>query len=340
MRLRLPIIVLLALEVGCGSRPSPEEAQRQLLRHQQVKRHNRLFYVGLARGGTNEAATRSAFAEITRQLTWLPKDGRSMLKGLYRVDRVMTDDEGQVHALAVLERQAAADHLRQVLEKERAALAALVTRCERHLDSGQLKAARSCAAPVKDAVKKVRALARAAPAAVGDTPRRSALPEERAAEKLSSRLDQAGSRSKVLLVRVVRVIDGQQAGNLDVQFGRVATRGGYRLADGRLSRQQLDSALSGRTAAAAEAGRKAGAGLVVVGRVVGRFSSEEGGQFFAWARGRLRIVETTAGKVVGELSHEQIKGGHLSRKQACERAVDNAVTRLETALSAKLAGLD
>jgi hypothetical protein len=340
--MRLPVLLttLLVLVMGCG-RPSPDEAQRQLLKHQQIKRHNRLFFVGLARGSTNEDATRSAYAEITRQLTWLPKDGRAMLEGLYRVDRVMVDDEGQVHVLAVLERQAAADHLKQVVEKERAGLATLIKRCERHLDAGQLKTARSCAEPVKGNVKKVRDLSSAAQAAVGDSPRPAAFPEQAWATKLSSRLDQAGARSKVLLVRVLRVIDGRQAGNLDVQFGRVATRRGYRLADGRLSRQQVEGALSGETAAAvAEVGRKSGAGLVVLGQVVGRFSSEESGQFFAWARGQLRILETTAGKVVGELSHEQIKGGHVSRKQACERAVDNAATQLESALSAKLSELN
>ena len=87
------------------------------------------------------------------------------------------------------------------------------------------------------------------------------------------------------------------------------------------------------------AAREAGAGYAVVGQVKGRFSSEEGGQFFAWARGQLRVIETAAGKIVGELSHEQIKGGHVSRKQACERAVDNAAAQLSAALKAKLAEL-
>jgi len=46
-----------------------------------------------------------------------------------------------------------------------------------------------------------------------------------------------------------------------------------------------------------------------------------------------------AGKTVAELSHDQIKGGHITRAQACERAIDNAVARLTGALKQKLAGL-
>jgi len=343
MRLPLLFATLVALQpFGCGTRLSAEEAQRLLLKHQQVKRHTRVFYVGLASAATMDSATGAAFAEITRQLTWLPKSGRHMLEGLYRVDRALSDRDGQVHVLAVLERQAAADHLATVVRKRRAKLAGTLQGCSRRLKRGELKQARRCMEPVKGELSQIGELTAGAQAAVGDSPRRAEIPEERLAKELGAQLAAADSRSKVMLVRVLRVIDGQPAGNLDVRFGRVVTTGGYQVVDGRITHHQIEAVLArgGGARAVAEAARTAGAGYAVVGQITARFSSEEGGQYFAWARGQLRVIETAAGKIVGELSHEQIKGGHVSRKQACERAVDNAATALQAVLKAKLAELN
>jgi hypothetical protein len=94
-------LVLVTLTSGCG-RGSRDEVRRQLMQHQQIKRHQRLFYVGIGEGGALEEATQAAYDEITRQLTWLPAGSRDLLRGLYRVDRTATDRDGRVHLLAVL----------------------------------------------------------------------------------------------------------------------------------------------------------------------------------------------------------------------------------------------
>jgi len=322
-----------------GSGGSAGEVRRQLLRHQQVKRHGRLFFVGMAEDPSLEQATRAAYADITRQLTWLPARKREVLQGLYRVDRTITDHHGTVHLLALLERQAAAEHLDRLAREQRAELMTTLTRCERRLQAGEAAQAKTCIAPVEGQLEQIRELLAAARAAVGDPPREASFPEQTRARALAGRLSDAGTRSRVVLLRIQRIIDGQPSGNLDAAFGAAISEQGFRLADGTLTPEQVEALLSGRTRAVVEGARAAGAGYIVVGRIKARFSSEDSGQFFAWASGDVRLIETTAGKTVAELSHDQIKGGHITRAQACERAIDNAVARLTGALKQKLAGL-
>ena len=77
-----------------------------------------------------------------------------------------------------------------------------------------------------------------------------------------------------------------------------------------------------------------------MGRLDSVFTGEEMGQFFAHASGRMKLLETTSGRTVGELSFKRIKGGHIGRRQALQRAVDNAAAELRAALKAKLAELN
>ena len=347
MLARTSVILLLAGCIalpacsGSGSGGGPaEEVRRQLLRHQQVKRHGRLFYIGIAEDDALQQATRTAYAAITRQLTWLPARQQGVLEGLYRVDRAITDRDGRVHLLAVLERQAAADHLRRLAGERRVHVKATLTTCERRLQAGEAKQASACIEPAQAELEQIRELLAASRAAVGDPPDRAPFPEEEQASALARKIADAGTRGRVVLLRVERVVDGKPAGSLDAEFGQVVSERGFRLADGTLTRGQVEDLLSGRVKQVAEGVRAAGAGYIIVGRVKARFSSEDSGQFFAWASGQLRVIETTSGKTVAELSHDQIKGGHISREQACERAIDNAVSQLQSALKQKLATLD
>jgi len=335
------LAILASLLAGCGTGAAPaEEVRRELLRYQQVKRHNRLFFVGIAQDASFEKARAEAFAEITRQVTWLPEKRRGVLEGLYRVDRVITDRSGELHLLAVLERQAAADHLQRLSGERRAELKVTLADCARRLEAGQLKQARSCVSPVEGKLEQIRELLAASRAALGDPPRAQPFPEEDEARKLSARLGDAKTRGGVVLVYVLREVDGSVTGDLNAELGQVVSRQGLRLAGATVPQRVLEQALTGSTEGIAAIGRKAGAGYVVAGQVKARFSSEESGQFFAWARGELKVIETTAGKTVAELSNEQIKGGHVTRQQACDRAIDNAVARLKDQLKRELSKLD
>ena len=338
----LGVLLLVAVLPACGSGAGPaDEVRRQLLRHQQVKRHNRLFYVGIADADSFEEARATAFAEISRQLTWLPEKRRGVLEGQYRVDRVVTDRDGRLHLLAVLERQGAAAHLVRVARERRAELQVVLGDCTRRLEAGQLEQARGCMAPVDGRLKQIRDLLAASRAALGDPPRAEPFAEEQEARELVRRLGDAKIRGKVVLVHVLRVVDGSVTGDLNAEFGRVVSEQGFRrLSGGAVSQRVLEQALAGKTLAITKVGREAGAGYVVAGRVKARFTSEESGQYFAWARGQLHLIETTAGKIVAELSNEQIKGGHLTRQQACDKAIANAVARLKAELGRKLSALN
>jgi hypothetical protein len=332
-------LVLVTLTFGCGGRGSRDEVRRQLMQHQQVKRHQRLFYVGIGEGGALEEATQAAYDEITRQLTWLPPGSRDLLRGLYRVDRTATDRDGRVHLLAVLEREAAAAHLQRVAVEKRAALKGTLNDCRRKLEAGELGGARKCVGGADQQVQLVRQLLAASKAAVGDPARPQPFPEEKEAAELTAKVSESAARGRTVLLHVLRVVDGQLTGDLDAEFRTVVSGSGFRLADGSVNTSQVNGALEGNTKALADAGRAAGAGYVVVGRVAARFSSEEMGQYFAWARGQVRVVETTSGRTVADLSYDKIKGGHVSRQQACERAIEHAVSRLQAELNRKLAAL-
>jgi hypothetical protein len=311
-----------------------------MLHRQQVKLHQRLFYVGYAAGPTLDAATQTAYAEITRQLTWLPADSRQILQGMYRVDKNVPDSDGQVHVLAVLEREAAAAHLRKLAGEQVAALRVALDKCEGLVKDGEIPRAKTCVSQrVNPLVQKVRTLYAAARAAVDDQRTPAPLAEETRAAELSRRIGAGEVAGRSVLVCVLSVVDGRQQGTLDAEFSKSVASAGLKLASGNVLPMQVKLALQGNTGDVAKAGREAGAGYAVIGRVEAKFSSEDSGQYFAWASGRVRVIETTAGRAVADLSYDKIKGGHISRRQACEKALHNAVAKLKQDLRFKLAGL-
>jgi len=276
---------------------------------------------------------------ITRQLTWLPEASRGLLRGLYRVDRTATDREGRIHLLAVLEREAAAAHLGRLAFEQRGKAKAALNDCRRQLQAGELASARSQIALIEGQIGQIRTLLAAARAAVGDQARPAPFPEEQEAAELKARISEGEARRRTVLVHVLRIVDGTLTGDLTTSFRTVVSQRGLRVAHGNLSEGQVNAALEGTTRPLAEMARTQGAGYVVVGRVAARFSSEDMGQFFAWASGQIRLIETTSGRTVADLSYDHIKGGHISRGQACDQAISNAVSKLATELQQKLDAL-
>jgi len=336
MRVSLLLLALLGGS-GCpgtsgGSAPLPSaELRRKLLDYQQVKFPQRQFVVGLGAGATLELATATAFGEITRQLTWLPAGSQDLLRGMYRIERSATDEGGQVQALATLERDAANSHLRRLAREAEQAAAGRLPECEKSLGAGELDAAERCLAQGAAELARAADLFAAARAAVGDQALRAPLePEARYAE-LRRRVSSSRTDRGSVMVAVQRVIDGRAAGDLSGEFARVVTDSGLKRADG------TAASLSG--AALLKAARQAGAGYVIVGKVQGRFSSEDSGQYFSFAEGALRLLETVSGKVLAELSCSDVKGGHISREKATEKAVREAVSQLGAQLGGKLRAL-
>jgi hypothetical protein len=313
----------------------PQEVRRILSRQQQTKLHQRLFYVGLADAMTLEAATDKAFADISRQLIWLPLESRELLRGMYRIDRQLLDRRGRIHVLAVLERQAAAAHLQQVAREKRGLLRNLLSSCQQHENAGDIKQARSCLDHALVQVKAVQLLLAASRAAVGDLAQAEPFNEESQANKLSDRFNGIIARGHSVWVHVIREEDGKKIGYLDVEFSKEIVKHDFKLVSGRMVDDQIDLALAGHTKDLSAQGQAAGAGYLIVGKVSAQFSSELSGQYFAWANGQIKVIETTAGHTIAEFSYDKIKGGHLTREQACEKAVMNAVSQLREDLGAK-----
>jgi len=324
---------------SAGAGPS-DQVRSKLLRRQQVKLHQRLFYVGIADGASLEEATQTAYGEITRQLTWLPDGSRHLLQGMYRVDRNMPDDDGRIHVLAVLEREAASAHLNKLAREQRANLSTAVSGCAALVKDGDLVRAKTCYTQrVEPGVQRVRGLLAAARAAVGDLARPAPFLEEERATALKKQIGAGEVRGRSVMVSVLAVVDGKQRGDLNAAFSTSVATAGLKLASGSILPLTVKLAVDGNAADAASVAKDAGAGYAVVGVLEAKFSSEESGQYFAWATGRIRVIETTSAKAVADLSYDKIKGGHISRQQACDRAIDNAVKKLKQDLRLKLIAL-
>jgi hypothetical protein len=316
-----------------------DELRRKLLQYQESKFHQRQFFVGIAHGATLEQATESASAELTRQLTWLPSGSQGLLRGMYRVDRSATDTEGNVHVLAVLEREAAAAHLRKLCRDAEASASIRLVACRTQLRAGEVSAAQACLAAATEEVTKARDLLAASRAAVGDLSRRSFLAAEEEANALAKELSTSQATRRSVLVRVLKRIDGRISGDLDAEFAAVCTNAGLKRTSGVLSAARVGEALGGSTDGLLGVARAAGAGYVLIGEMAAQFSSEDSGQFFSFAVGSLRLIETTGGRSVAELSCKDVKGGHISRRQASDKAIGEAAAQLKRELQSKLASL-
>ncbi len=328
----LMVAALVWAAAGCGppgGALAADELRTKMLRYQQNHLHQRKFYVGVAQGADLQAATGLAYDAITRQLTWLPSSSsRDVLRGLYRVDRSATDSSGEVHVLAVLEREAAASHLRRLRDEQRATLRLSLISCREKVNTADREGARRCVRDLSALVVQARDLHVAARAALGDEVRATPLPEEGQVKALTLRFGSAETMGKSMLVRVVKVTGGRRLGDLTPTFQTVVSEAGRKLASGSINTRQVIQALAGNTRGVAAAGKRAGAGYVLVGRVRATFSGSEMGQYFAHAGARLKVIETVSGRTVKELSSDNVKGGHISRRQALDKAVSNAVKEL------------
>jgi hypothetical protein len=318
---------------------SPEEVRRRLLEYQGLRLHDRLFFVGIARAATLELATQAAFGEITRQLTWLPAGSQEMLRGMYRVDRKVSDDAGEMQVLAILEREAAEAHLRILYQAEDSGALQLLHQCEGLLKAGEAAAATTCLEGARAKVTRAGELHAASRSAVGDHARRAPLASEALAVELTQQLGTTRTGRRSFLLHVLRDLDGRSAGDLDTEFSPLLIDRGLRRAQGELAAESVTGALAGSPEAALASARRSQAGFVVVGRVSARFASEDSGQFFSFADGTLRVIESTAGRILVEVSCKDVKGGHISRRQANERAVREAVASLKGKLKEKLVAI-
>ena len=343
---RVGVLLLLVVVTagGCGGTTSgsaldPDDLELKMMRYQQVRMHQRQFYVGMSRGPNLQSATREAYREITRQLTWLPAGLESAMEGLYRVDRSATDSEGKVHVLAVLHREACADYLRKMREDRRRRLQKHIDGCEKKVSVGERAAARSCLGSTRRELAVASALNAAIYASVGDPAPTSALPEQRSLASLVKRFEALDMTGKTVLLHLLRTVDRRVTGNLNASASEVLSGSGLKLISTPLRNRAVKKALSGDAARVAKMGRKRGAGYVIVGEVRARFLNSDMGQYFASGSGEIKVIETVNGRVVDEMTVDGIKGGHISRKQACAKAIDKAAEQLLEKLRAAASNL-
>ena len=345
MKHAIPLVLLSAL-ASCGPPPEtkngaprdtassalpPEQLRIKLKKYQQTHRHERKFLVGFGEGEELQATSRQAFDAITRQLQWLPSGSKHLLSGLYRVDRSPRDSEGTYHVLAVLDRAAAGDHLRTMRDQRLERLRTAIAGCRKKLDSCDVAGARTCLPRLEAPLTRARDVHLASRAMEGDSAR-SSIPAEGEIEALKGRLDRAVANRGSMLVQVFKTVDSKPRGDLNAGFQAVVSGGGLKLASGALTASQVRQALAGNTRDVALAATTAGAGYVLVGKVDAVFSGSEMGQYFAHATGQAKVVDTVCGRTVAQLTTPRIKGGHISRSQACDKAVSNTVKDLSQKL--------
>jgi len=317
---------------------SPDVLQTKMMRYQQVKLHQRLFYVGFARAHNLQTATDLAYQEITRQLTWLPSDAQDILIGLYRIDRTATDSEGAIHVLAVLDREAASHHLRRLRDENRQNLGKEIEGCRQYLNAGEPGEARDCFELCSRQIRRVISLHKASYSAVSDPSPTYNLKEIKDLQSIKERLSAMMTRKRSALVHVLRVSNQRHMGDFNPMFQEVLSSGGLKLASGAISRKLVHEALEGTTDRISEKGKKAGAGYLVVGQVKTKFTGSEMGQYFATSTARLIVLETEGGRILKEMTSGMIKGGHVSRMQACNKASEKAVRVLKRKLESVLVG--
>ncbi len=336
------LALLCAAGAGCAGPDGPagglpaDELRRKMLRYQEVQLPHRQFFVGVATAGDLDSATAAAYAALSRELTALPAGSRELLRARYRVDRTGTDGDGQVHVLAVLEREDASTHLRGLRDTRREALRFALPGCAGKLKTGDVAGARACMGDLQRLVAEARDLHVASRAVVGDESRQAELPEEADVLKLEEQLRASERLGSSVLVGVLRLDDGEVTGDLNSTVSALLSRNGFKLVSGKLARGAIAEALGGATRACADQARLAGAGYVVLGELRAAAAGEELGMHFALADARLKVVETVSGRTVAELGREKVKGGHVTARQARDKAVENALSALAAELTQKL----
>lgn len=337
------LLSVAVLAMGCaGSQTtrgsqSSQEVQRQLLQYQEARLHQRQFFVGIASGHDLNQATAAAYQEITRQLTWLPTGSQDMLKGLYRVDRTEADNAGGIHVLAVLEREAAASYLRKMAQEKEAKVKLQLALCKKQLKTGEVQAAQACLSEVNMELERARDLFAASRTALGDALGSSVMPIEDEAAQLAGQISASQTHRRSAILRIVKEIDGKVAGDVDAQFAPILSEHDLKRVTAEISSEQIKKVLAGSSSNdLLSTARSADAGYIIVGLVKSQFVSEDNGQYFSRADGMLRIIETTGGRTVAEISTLGIKGGHVTKNQANEKAINGVMQELKGKLATKL----
>jgi hypothetical protein len=340
LRATLLLLLLPACPGGgatTGTLPGAE-LKKKLLEFQATRYPARQYVIGLGGGPTLEAASQAAFSEIAHQLTWLPAGSQDVLRGMYRVVRSATDTDQQVQALAALERDGASTYLHKLAREAEQAAKDRLPDCRKALEAGEVDQAEACLARGNGDLARAGDLLAAARAAVGDAQigPRAPLPTQAAYSDLQRQSSAGKTGRRSLLLHVIKEHDGRATGDLDETFAPAAMESGFKRLSATLGDDVTSKAMAGSPAALLSAARASGAGYALVGRVRARFSSEDMGQYFAMAGGAIKLIETVGGRSVIELSCQDVKGGHISREQALDKAVQEASKRLLEQLRPRL----
>jgi len=135
-----------------------EEARQKLLQYQQMNFPEQRFFFGLASATNVNQATQGAYHAIGEQLQWLPEGAESLLRELYRMDRTAISQDGKVHALAILDREAAAAQLRKVAQQLQGEVKVRLVTCQKHLRSGAVETSQDCMEEANKQLAKARDL--------------------------------------------------------------------------------------------------------------------------------------------------------------------------------------
>jgi len=213
--------------------------------------------------------------------------------------------------------------------------------CRRAVAAGELDSARRCIEQGQGELARAGQLINASRAAVGDTARKSSLEGEESYSELAQRVSAGRLSRRSAMLQVWATLEAEAAAEEDLssEFSPLLTDRGLKRVAGHVSVRTVQDALTDQVDSLAGSAGRAGAGYAVVGRIKARFVAEESGQFFSMADGAIRVVETTGRRVLFEVSCHDVKGGHITRRQANQKAVREAVRQLREQLGERLRAL-
>lgn len=299
---------------------SRDDLRQRMRRYQHVKFHQRQFYVGIADAPNLAEATDLAQNRIRGQLNWLPPGADHLLRGLYRVARSGTDRAGQVHVLAVLDREMTSAHLAKLAKQAEGKADGEIDRCERLYKASELAGAKQCAQQLEPMIGRARDLYTAARAAVGDPATTIRIPSADRLAKLRTDLSDSKARRRWLMIQVVDQLDRGRLQHNGTPYAAAATDAGWKVVGALASVGEVDRALSSSADDLVQTARMKRAGLLLVGKVESSFAGEEDGFFYARATGRLRLYNVVSGRVLSELMVPELKAGHIARGKAVQKA--------------------
>lgn len=302
-----------------------EDVKRSLLHEQQVRFHGRLFFVGLAWGPTLEAATQSAYNDIAHQLGWLPASSQTILQGI-RVERSVPDSQGNIHLLATLEREFVARELRRLAQEKQTQLHRDMPLCESRILAGEMHESRQCLQQLKAKLDLTRDLLAAAQTALGEPERAIVLSEIDTWNKLNAVFHKQCLEGRTVMLGVFRAPG--ETPDITETLSRSVTQSGMKLLPVLFESHDVERFFAGDPSAILKRLRQEGVGYAVLGHIRSQFSEALQGQFFSMASGVLRVLRTTDGKILKEMSLENVKGGHLSKQKATEKATQHLAERL------------